>query len=119
MAAGFPVESSTSHKNKLKINALKMRHILKHMHASSLTTELGRGKRGREVDSPWKTLSNNCSGRSQSPESFRHTKVRALAVHRGFRNPKHKKQQKLQKGSNLHPIKSSGDLSASENVTRS
>lgn len=88
------MESSTSHKNKLKINALKMRHILRHMHArvSFLITELGRGKRGREGDSPWKTLSNNCSGGSQSPESFRHAKVRAFAVDRGLRSPKHQKQ---------------------------
>lgn len=46
MAAGFPVESSTGHKNKLKISALKMRHILKHVHAhaSSLASELGSGR---------------------------------------------------------------------------
>lgn len=39
------MESSTGHKNKLKINALKMRHILKHVHAraSSLASELGSG----------------------------------------------------------------------------
>lgn len=94
MAAGFPVESSTGHKNKLKINALKMRHILKHVHAhaSSLASELGSGSGGREGDSPWKTLCNNCSGGSQSPESSRHAKVRAFTVDRGFRSPKHKKQ---------------------------
>lgn len=63
-----------------------------HACASSLITELGRGKRGREGHSPWKTLSNNRSGRSQSLESFRHAKVRAFTVDRGLRSPKHQKQ---------------------------
>lgn len=48
------MESSTGHKNKLKINALKMRHGLKHVHAhaSSLASELGSGKGGREGGPP-------------------------------------------------------------------
>lgn len=93
------MESSTGHKNKLKISALKMRHILKHVHAhaSSLATELSSGKRAREGDSPWKTVCNNCSGVSQSPESSKHAKVRAFTDDRGCRSPKRKKQEELRK----------------------
>lgn len=44
------MESSTGHKNKLKINALKMVHVLKPMHAfaSLLTGELSGSNGNRE-----------------------------------------------------------------------
>lgn len=44
------MESSTGHKNKLKINALKMTHILKpaHAFASLLDGELGGSNGNRE-----------------------------------------------------------------------
>lgn len=46
---------------------------------------------------PGKLSVINCSGGSQSPESSKHAKVRAFAVDRGFRSPKRKKQEELQK----------------------